>query len=807
MSKPAAQPLRPFPHDVTRHPVAWISRVKPLAAAAAMCANVLVLTSGQVHAQSASSLAVARTPLALPAQALPIRLGVLSRQFGVSIGGEAALLEGKLAPALNGSFDLQQAMDRTLENTGLTYVRSASTLTVLPATEGRASTLAAVTVTANAPSETASSRVEGFIARRTATATKTDTPISEIAQSISVVTRDQMEAQGVQTVEQALRYTAGVLTEVTGYDLRYASLNIRGFDATLYRDGLRVFKTGTYGDWLTEPQGVERVEVLKGPSAVLYGQGGPGGIVNQISKRPTSDAVNEVNVSAGNHGRYQAGFDLGRTLDADGTLMFRLNGMGRDSRTQTAHSQDDRMYLAPALTWKPSAQTSLTILADVTRDRMTPKSWWPNQSLLGTYAQGRIPVRTFAGEPEFDRYDRDMHSLGYLLEHRFDDTLTLRQQLRRASFELDYQHVYATAVRGDQRSVNRASLISRSKSDVTTVDTSVQKETATGPLRHTLLLGLDYQRFSGSEDIGFGNAPVLDIFNPVYGRAVSAPVTAPSTAQLRQLGLYAQDQIRWDRWIVTAGLRHDRADTVRRAGAIEASAEDGKTTGSVGAMYRFDNGISPYASYATAFVPVVGSNYRGTPQPETSEQFELGVKFEPAGAGHLLTAAVFDLRRQNVTTLDPTNPLLRVQTGEVRARGLELEGKSRLSAGVDLIASYTYLDAEITRSNDPAELGKRPFQTARQTAKLWLNYAFRSEAARGWSVGAGLRRVGPTVADTYNRYWNAGYTLIDAAVRYDAGPVRFSINVANLTDEVTTANRAQFYGQDRTVTATLGYRW
>lgn len=258
---------------------------------------------------------------------------------------------------------------------------------------------------------------------------------------------------------------------------------------------------------------------------------------------------------------------------------------------------------------------------------------------------------------------------------------------------------------------------------------------------------------------------------------------------------------------MNAGLRHDRAETERGTAAATASSSDSKTTGSAGVLYMLDSGLTPYASYSTSFVPVVGANYRSTPQPESSEQIEVGLKYQPAGTEQLYTASLFDLRRQNVTTLDPAAAALRVQTGEVRSRGLELEAKARITVGLDLLASYTYLDAKVTRSNDAQELGKRPFQTTRNTAKLWLGYALPGEALGGWSLGLGLRRVGPTVADTYNRYWNEGYTLVDAAVHYAQGPVRFSLNVANLGDKVTTANRAQFYGQGRSVMATVGYRW
>ena len=285
-------------------------------------------------------------------------------------------------------------------------------------------------------------------------------------------------------------------------------------------------------------------------------------------------------------------------------------------------------------------------------------------------------------------------------------------------------------------------------------------------------------------------------------------MTTRTTADVKQYGLYVQDQIKFDRWIVNAGLRRDRAETSRGTAAGSIAANDSKTTGSAGLLYLFDNGVAPYASYSTSFAPVIGTNYSVTPQPETGVQYEFGLKYQPVGSNSFITASVFDLRKQNVTTVDPVNVTKRVQTGEVRTRGVELEGKTSLGRQLDVIASYTFLDPWVSKSNDPKEIGKMPFQTARNTAKLWMDYTFLAEPLSGWGIGAGVRRTGRTVADVpYNLYFNAGYTLFDAAIHYQAGPIRFALNAANLFDKVTTANRAQFYGQDRTITATLGYRW
>jgi iron complex outermembrane receptor protein len=691
---------------------------------------------------------------------------------------------------------------------GLLFSNAALAQQAAAASGSSEATLPEIRIKGGTPAETAKGPVNGYVATRSASGTKTDTPLIETPQSISVVGRTQMTAQAVQTAEQALRYTAGVLTEVTGYDLRYQSIVVRGFAPTIYRDGLRTFAFGSYADWQSEPQGLERVEVVKGPASVLYGQGTPGGIVNQVSKLPSLDAINEVGMQLGNHNRYQATVDTGGKLNADGSLLFRINGLARDSRTQTDHSQDNRLFVAPALTWRPTGMTSVTLLADFTRDRATPKSWWPDRSLLSD--SPRIPVKLFAGEPGFDHYNRDQAAIGWLLEHRFNEQWAVRQNLRYSRFKLDYQHVYSNDF-VSPTVVSRGSLVSRTSGHATTVDNQLEGRFITGPVQHKVLLGFDAQRASGVEDLGFGTAPNLDVTNPVYGLPVGPVTTDRSNSNQRQNGLYLQDQAKLGNWVLNAGLRRDKATTRYNDANFGLEAKDSKTTYSVGLLHHFDSGFAPYVSYATSFEPAGlfdrvfdGVNPLGSPaKPQTGKQVEAGVKYQPGDASRFVTLAAFELRKQNVTTGDDTNPGFVVQTGEVRARGIELEAQSALTSRLDLIGSLTVLDPKVTRSNNPDQLGHQPPQTARFSAKLWADYRL----PQGWAVGAGLRHVSRVAADNANTYWNAAYTLVDAAVRYETGPFTWALNAANLFDKTYTSNRAQFYGQGRVLVGSVNYRW
>jgi iron complex outermembrane recepter protein len=754
----------------------------------------------------------------VPAGALEDALNRFGREAGILLSFTTQSTAGLRSKGLQGSYTVQGGLDALLAGSGLLATRQANGSYVLrqvPAAPTAASdpkeaeaTLPTVRIVAPREVETAAGPVAGYVATRSATATKTDTPIIETPQSISVITRDRMDDQAVQTTTQALRYTAGVLTEVTGYDLRYQSFIVRGFDAANYRDGLRTFG-GTYGDWVAEPQGLERVELLKGPASVLYGQSTPGGLMNQISKRPSLDAPNQIAVTVGNHDRYQTSFDVGGSANEDGTVLYRLNGLARDSKAQTDYSKDNRLFLAPSISWRPSASTSLTVLADITQDRVTPKSFWPDYALTDANPNGKIPRSRFAGEPGFDHYNRDMKSVAYLFEHQLSEDWTLKQSARYAEFELDYQHVYGDSWQDDLRTINRNALASQSHGRSLTIDNQAQTKFKGAGFDHKVLLGLDYQDFAGREDVGYGVAPPLDVFAPVYGAPVTMPDTARSHSKLTQTGLYAQDQIRAGAWIANIGLRRDQATTRNWDDASTSLTQrDSKMTHNLGLMYLTDSGFAPYGSYATSFNPSVNVGFDGTAfKPETGKQFELGVKYQPKGSNSMVTVSVFDLRKQNVTTEDPDHPGYSVQTGEVRSRGIELESITTLNRQLDLIAAITHLDARVTRSNDASELGKHPTQTATDVASVWLDYRFSDEVLRGWSVGGGLRHVGKVPANTANTQFNPAYTLVDLAVRYKTGPVTIALNAANVFDKTYVANQSEFYGQGRAAQATVAYRW
>lgn len=692
------------------------------------------------------------------------------------------------------------------------------------------------TIEVQGQGETGTGPVNGYVATRSATGSKTDTPILEVPQTINVVTADQIRAQGAQSVSEALRYTAGVRTELYGGASQFDSYTqIRGFKGDLFLDGMRLPDGAATADWTTsviEPYGLERIEVLKGPSSVLYGQSGPGGLVNMVSKRPLATPFREIQLQTGSHGGAQAAFDFSGPIDPQGQFLYRLTGLGRSSETQTDFIDDNRLFIAPAFTWRPSADTTLTVMAQYLRERdgKTSFNYLPSSgTLYPNRVNGRLPWNRYAGEPGFDRFDRDQGSVGYAFEHRFNDSLSFSQNLRYTQND-----VYLRAVNrngellADNRTLNRAAFRIDAAARAFTLDNRLEAKFGTGPLSHTALIGLDYRNETSEYDVGRGPAASIQIFNPVYGAVIADPGInfQRKDAELRQLGFYVQDQIKYERWIATLSGRYDIADTKTRThtlttnALVRSKANDRAFSGRAGLSYVFDNGIAPYVSVSTSFQPTAETDFYGNAfKPLTATQYEAGIKYQPSWINASLTAAVFDIRQQNAPSADPNlaHSFARVQLGEVSVRGFDIEARAQLTEGLGLIASYALLDHEITKSTVAADIGKRLPATPMHQGSLWADYTFQGGVLAGLGLGGGIRYVGSTY-DPNNTVRIPSYTLVDASLSYDLGKLAPALDGAKLA--VVAKNLFDRYyvsqcgnvpgctlGSRRSVLATLTYRW
>lgn len=362
----------------------------------------------------------------------------------------------------------------------------------------------------------------------------------------------------------------------------------------------------------------------------------------------------------------------------------------------------------------------------------------------------------------------------------------------------------------------RFNFVSRTSADQINLDNQLEYKFATGPLSHTALVGLDLKYYSINDFDAFAAGPSLNLLNPIY--TATQPTTAApyQNALLTQKdgGLYTQDQINFARWTLLLSGRYDEVatDNDNRIGA-DQSRSDGKFSGRAGLSYLTDIGIAPYVSYSTSFNPVIGTNYT-TGQllaPETGNQTEVGVKYEPSGFNGHFSAAWFDLRRQNVPTTDPANAMLSTQTGEVRSSGIELEAVLNPAPGLKLTGTYTSYDLEVTQDLDPANIGKELPGVPEQFASAWADYTFQSGPLQGFGFGGGARYVGKSYADEANTMPVDAYTLFDAAVHYETKGWRAAINVTNIAGTTYVAScsspTACFYGDGTRMTASLGYTW
>ncbi|MDH2355490.1 TonB-dependent siderophore receptor [Bradyrhizobium sp. SSUT112] len=672
---------------------------------------------------------------------------------------------------------------------------------------------------AGAGAETATGPVRGYVATRSGTGTKTDTPLRETPQSISVVTADRVTDQGATTVQEALRYVPGVFADAYGADSRGDYPRIRGQDPNIYLDGTRMVNTNNFNEWRPEPYTLERIEVLRGPSSVLYGDTSTAGLLNLISKRPQAEAASEIGVQYGSFNRKQVQLDSTGKLTKDGEWLYRFIGVYRDSNTQTDCVKDDRILLAPSLTWRPTNATSWTVLGTYQKDTTgSSTAFLPHEGTLFAGPNGYIPVRRFAGEPGFDKYQTETGAISSLFEHSFSDGLKIRQNLRYAHVEGIYRSTWPDLnfvdpsdpnypfLDSSRRTVARNVWSRETVKDSLTSDSNAELKLHTGPVAHKVLLGTDYREVRERAQSGFATDPTpFDLYAPVYS-GVTAPAMSPEPdLRQSQLGLYAQDQLRLGPWLAVLGLRHDYVTSDTQGSPVEYYQA---TTGRAALMYELPFGVTPYVTYAQSFNPVFGSGVcaAGVCAPQRGEMVELGFKYNPT-PGNAINGAIFDTTERNRLANDPDNPMFSIQTGKVRIRGAELEVLARITPELDLIGAYTYLDARV-ESGDNA--GKHVETVPDHQASLWAKYRLSLLGLSGVTLGGGVRYIG-TSWDGTDTIRTPDYTLFDAMVRYDNGPWRLQVNASNLFDKrhVTTclARGDCFLGIGRTVLGSVTYKF
>ncbi|MGI6246331.1 MAG: TonB-dependent siderophore receptor [Pseudochelatococcus sp.] len=633
--------------------------------------------------------------------------------------------------------------------------------------------------------------VNGYVARRTATGSKTSTPIEAIPQSVSVIGRRQLDDQGAQKVDEALRYTAGVFAQPFGADSDTNWMFIRGFQATAngaYLDGLPLFSYG-FGGFYIDTFNLERIEVLRGPASVLYGGSNPGGIVNYVSKRPTGERKRYIEAGINDAGTAYLGVDIGDRLTDK--LDYRFSGIFIGGDGYTDFAEELRGSFSPSFTWRPTGDTSLTVLGNYTffDQNHGGGAFLPYIGTARPAPFGHIRRDANFTEPDIDSYERRQVSVGYELEHAINDRWAVRQNFRFGYSDVKESSLYAYGYLGfSPVPTDPDFLLQRinfgHESDVTsvTVDNQLEGEVDTGPLNHRLLFGIDYKYIDMNQIQATGAATPISAVFPVYGalQGLRSPYIDQNIKQ-NQVGLYLQDQIRFGGgWIATLNGRYDYVKTEAK-GTPAYEGTDAKFSGRAGLAYEFDNGITPYASIATFFLPSIGSSLATNMfKPESGHQYEVGVKYRPTFVDGLFTLSFFDLTRQNVIT----GPLLaETQIGEVNSQGVEFEAKVNVTDNLRVLASFTAFDLEITNDANTALIGNTPYIIPEQQAALGLDYTFDSGLLKGLVLGGGIRYVGSSWVDNENTLKVPSATVFDGRIGYKRDNWGVDLNVTNLFDK------------------------
>ncbi|MDQ8697309.1 TonB-dependent siderophore receptor [Hyphomicrobium sp. LHD-15] len=688
------------------------------------------------------------------------------------------------------------------------------------------STAAQAEPSAPKPSDGSSTRagaVNGYVVKDGTVGTKTDTPLQEVPQSISTVTRQQLEDRKPLSLGDSLAYVPGVRINQSGFDPRFDSFYIRGFDATntgVYRDGLRQLNSG-FGQFKTEMYGLDSVTALRGPSGALYGSSNAGGIIDMYTKRPTETPFNEVEYVMGNHDRFQGNFDFSGPAPSNNNVLYRFTGVVRDSDTQYWGIPDDRIYLAPAFTFKIDSDTKLTVFGEYMDLKIgSNTAWFQDRSDPDHTRRTNI----WSGDPGFEFYDQTQERVGYEFERRVANGITVRQKARyehlseeSAYIDIDDTLYTPQPLAPDEFSRSAGSV--RSSFHALNMDNQVEAKFSTSALQHTVLAGVDIGYITFKEGTGYETALPLIDFN--YGQQFIPvpPISSVTKQNQLQVGAYLQDQIKLDKWVLTLSGRHDWVSTETEG---EEDGNDKALSGRTGLTYLFDSGLAPYIAWGTSFVPNAGTDARTGKvfDPTTAESEEIGVKYLVPGYNASLNAALFNIEQEGGTFYDP-NPLIDgyVQRGRVRSRGFEIEGITTLTNGLSLQASYTYVDMKILEGideNGESAVGNTPSSTPRHLLSVWGYYTVSDGAFRGLGFGSGVRYTGTSFGNDRNTFENGARGIVDAAMHYDLVGLspqfegaRLQLNVSNVFDKLVDTCSSDYCYQDqgRTILGSLRYRW
>lgn len=623
----------------------------------------------------------------------------------------------------------------------------------------------------------------GYRAEQATTATKVETPLLETPLSIQVVPRAVLDDQQVIRLSDALKNVSGVYQGFNN-GLGELSYTLRGFGQNfLYEDGFRIPSLG-----FVDTAHLERVEVLKGPAAVLYGRVEPGGLINVVTKKPLDQPFYSLQQQFGSFDLYRTSLDATGPLSPNRAFLYRFNLAYENSGSFQDFIHLERIFLAPVVTWNPSSRTQATLEfqyqhQDNPRNRGIPA--------IGD-RPADVPRSRFLGEPDFNSHTEEDKRVGFLWSHRFNDTWQLRHKFKANFRDATVRVVEGLAVRSDNRTLVREANFSRSDVDTYFTNAELIGEFSTWGVEHTLLCGADYYNDTFTQQFLIANIPPrtsIDIFDPVYtdGFRPRFPATPATTRKERWYGLYCQEQLELPyRVHVLGGLRYD--DTK------QGGQKNTDLSPRVALLWQPLPWLSLYGNWTESFSAFnnFGLRFDGNPlEPETGTQYEAGLKVEVFGGRLLASLAYYEITKRNITIEDPAHPGFVLQLGEAKSKGIEFDTSGQVTDELRLTASYAYTDTKILKSN-PREEGNRLPNAPLNGASFWASYEFLRDSWRGLQLGAGIFAVGRRKGDVANTFELPGYLQLDlmAAYTWQWGDLLLTaqLNLENLLDKKYVAS-------------------
>lgn len=617
----------------------------------------------------------------------------------------------------------------------------------------------------------------------TVTATRTETAAQDVPQSIQVIPQEDIENREVNNLVESLRIIPGIVP--IGDTIVFNNVTIRGFEADYRRNGLRSGAAFSFGE---QTANIERIEVLKGPASVLYGQGSFGGTINLITKKPTDEPFYKVDAAVGNFDLYRGAADLSGPLNESGTVKYRLNLAAESSGSFVDFAEYQRYLITPVLSIQLSENTDLTFEGEYGRIDNVFANGLPARSTILDNPNGKIPLNRFLGDPEREKDETQALRIGYELEHRFSDSWKVRNSFEFASrLVTSFLTGFGTNLQADDRTLEREYSDTKKFNFYSyLLDTSVVGNFNTGSVEHELLLGIELFRFDFVSDDIFGVMNPIDVFNPDYSDPVFQPTGVFRAESVDQsLGIYLQDKISLlDNLTLLIGGRFDILST--KFTDLEANTTDSQQeeefSPRLGIVYEPIPELSLYASYSRSFISnFFARNIDGELfDPQRATQFEIGAKTKLTDTLSL-TLAYFDITVSNLLTEDPNSPTFQVQTGEQNSKGVELFASGEILPGWNVLGGYTYNDAKVTEDNI-IPVGNRFFNTPKHAFSLSTNYEIQKGDLQGLGFGLGIFFVGDRAGDLDNSFKIPSYTRTDVSIFYNRGNFRAALNFRNLFD-------------------------